>query len=167
MASKPAPISSLKLIVGLLAAAVLTAVPPFLGLGWQNALTTMLIAALFAASFNLLMGQGGMLSFGHAAYYGIGAFTVLHLMQAAEDGLSFPTVLLPLAGGGAGLLAGLGAGALATRRTGVYFSLVTLALAEMLHALAPHWEGVFGGEAGLSSMRMPFLGLSLGSSIEV
>lgn len=159
--------SGKKLFFGLLAAVLLVAVPPFLGLGWQNALTNVLIAALFATAFNLLMGQGGMLSFGHAAYYGIGAFAVLHLMRAVEGGLPFPTALLPLAGGLAGLVAGLGAGYFATMRTGVYFALVTLALAELPHALAPHWEGVFGGESGLSSMRMPSMGLDFGSSLQV
>lgn len=156
-----------KLIVAILTAVLLVAVPPFLGLGWQNALINMLIASLFAAAFNLLMGQGGMLSFGHAAYFGLGAFAVMHLMRAAENGLSFPTPLLPLAGGLVGLVAGLGAGYFAAKRTGVYFSLVTLALAELLHSLAPHWDGLFGGEAGLSSMRMPFMGFGFGTSIEV
>lgn len=150
-----------------LAAVLLIAVPPYLGLGWQNTLTSMLTASLFAAAFNLLMGQGGMLSFGHSAFYGIGAFAVLHLMKAVEGGLPFPTLLLPLAGAGAGLLLGLFAGWFATMRAGVYFSLVTLALAELLHALAPNWEAVFGGESGLSSMRLPSLGISFGSPLEV
>jgi branched-chain amino acid transport system permease protein len=150
-----------------LAVALLVALPPFLGLGWQNALTNMLIASLFAVSFNLLMGQGGMLSFGHAAYFGLGAFATLHLMTAVENGLGFPTALLPLAGALTGLLAGAVAGFFATQRSGVYFSLVTLAIAELLHSLAPHWAGAFGGESGLSSMRMPSLGLDFGDQIEV
>jgi branched-chain amino acid transport system permease protein len=144
-----------------LAVALLVALPPFLGLGWQNALTNMLIASLFAVSFNLLMGQGGMLSFGHAAYFGLGAFATLHLMTAVENGLGFPTALLPLAGALTGLLAGAVAGFFATQRSGVYFSLVTLAIAELLHSLAPHWAGAFGGESGLSSMRMPSLGVAV------
>lgn len=159
--------SGTKLLLGPLVAILLIAVPPFLGLGWQNALINVLIASLFAAAFNLLMGQGGMLSFGHAAYYGLGAFAVLHMMRAAENGLPFPTALLPLVGGAAGLIAGLSAGYFATRRTGVYFALVTLALAELPHALAPHWEGAFGGESGLSSMRMPSMGMDFGSSLQV
>jgi branched-chain amino acid transport system permease protein len=154
-------------VLVVLVAVLLIAVPPYLGLGWQNTLTSMLIASLFAAAFNLLMGQGGMLSFGHSAFYGIGAFAVLHLMKSVEDGLNFPTLLLPLAGAGAGLLLGLGAGWFATMRAGVYFSLVTLALAELLHALAPNWQAVFGGESGLSSMRMPSLGVTFGSPLEV
>lgn len=81
--------------------------------------------------------------------------------------MQFPTPLLPLAGGGAGLILGLGAGWFATMRAGVYFSLVTLALAELLHALAPNWQAVFGGESGLSSMRMPSFGIGFGSPLDV
>ena len=55
---------------------LLLALPPFLGLSLQNALTKMLIASLFAAAFNLLAGQAGLLSFGHAAYFGIGAIEI-------------------------------------------------------------------------------------------
>lgn len=146
----------------------LVVLPPFLGLGGQNAMTKMLIASLFAVAFNLLVGQAGLLSFGHAAFYGIGAMATLHLMLAVERGvLSFPTPLLPLAGGLAGLVAGGVAGYFAAMRSGVYFALVTLAIAELLHSLAPHWEGLFGGEAGLSSMRMPWGSLTFGPALEV
>lgn len=148
--------------------AVLIGLPPFLGAGLQNVMVNMLIAALFATAFNLLMGQGGMLSFGHAAFYGVGAFAVMHLMIAVDrSGLNFPTPLLPLAGAAAGMAVGLFTGYFATIRSGVYFALVTLALAEMLHSLAPHWDGLFGGEAGLSSMRMPWGGFMFGQVIEI
>ncbi|MBP5856232.1 branched-chain amino acid ABC transporter permease [Marivibrio halodurans] len=145
----------------------LLAVPPFLGLGWQNALVNLLIASLFALAFNLLSGQAGLLSFGHAAYFGVGAFATLHLMIAVEDGLPFPTPLLPLAGAGAGLAVGLVAGVFATKRSGVYFALVTLAIAELFHSLAPHLQGWFGGESGISAMRMPWGGFVFGSLLEV
>ncbi|PKR53736.1 branched-chain amino acid ABC transporter permease [Thalassospira marina] len=147
--------------------ALLVAIPPFLGLGWQNALVNVLIASLFALAFNLLIGQAGLLSFGHAAYFGVGAFATLHLMLAIEDGLVFPTPLLPLAGALAGLVVGLIAGYFSTMRSGVYFALVTLAIAELFHSLAPHLEGIFGGEAGVSSMRMPWTGFTFGSILEV
>ncbi|MEX0760097.1 MAG: branched-chain amino acid ABC transporter permease, partial [Tistlia sp.] len=147
---------------------VLVAVPPFIGIGWQNAMVNMLIASLFAVAFNLLIGQAGLLSFGHAAFFGVGAFATLHLMLAVEEGaLPLPTPLLPLAGAAAGCLVGAVAGYFATIRSGVYFALVTLAIAELLHSLAPHWEGLFGGEAGLSSMRLPWAGLAFGTSLEV
>jgi branched-chain amino acid transport system permease protein len=147
--------------------ALLIGVPPFLALGWQNALVNVLIACLFALAYNLLIGQAGLLSFGHAAYFGIGAFATLHLMKVIENGLIFPTPLLPLAGAAAGLAVGIVAGFFSTMRSGVYFALVTLAIAELLHTLAPHWQGVFGGEAGLSSMRMPWAGVTFGSTLQV
>ncbi|WP_117193457.1 branched-chain amino acid ABC transporter permease [Rhizobium terrae] len=147
--------------------ALLIAVPPFLGLGWQNALVNILIASLFALAFNLLIGQAGLLSFGHAAYFGIGAFAALHLMIAIEDGFPFPTPLVPLAGAVAGLLIGLIAGYFATMRSGVYFALVTLAIAELFHSLAPRLEAVFGGESGISTMRMPWSGITFGSMLEI
>jgi branched-chain amino acid transport system permease protein len=147
--------------------ALLAGIPPFLALGLQNALVNVLIASLFGLAFNLLVGQAGLLSFGHAAYFGVGAFATLHLMRAVEQGLGLPTPLLPLAGAAAGLAAGAFAGFFATMRSGVYFALVTLAIAELLHTLAPHWQGVFGGEAGMSSMRMPWQGIGFGSTLEV
>lgn len=146
---------------------LLIAVPPFLNLGWQNTLVNVLIASLFALAFNLLMGQAGLLSFGQAAYFGVGAFAALHLMRAIEGGLLFPTPLVPLAGAAAGLLVGLIAGFFTTMRSGVYFALVTLAIAELFHSLAPQLQGLFGGEAGVSSMRMPWNGIVFGSMIEV
>nr|WP_198982828.1 branched-chain amino acid ABC transporter permease [Herbaspirillum sp. ASV7] len=132
-----------------------------------NAAIQMLIAALFATAFNVLSGQGGMLSFGHAAYFGIGAFSTLHAMNALGGAGLLPTPLLPVFGGLGGCLLGLVAGWFSTQRSGVYFSMITLALAELLHALAPHLTGVFGGEAGVSSMRMPAWGISFGEPIHV
>ena len=134
---------------------VLLVLPVFLTPNLMNAVIKMMIAGLFALSFSLAMGQAGMLSFGHSAYYGLGAFATLHLMKAVERSLViWPTPLLPLAGAIAGLLCGLAFGWLATQRTGVYFAMVTLALAELLFTLAPTWNSVFGGEAGISTMRM-------------
>ncbi len=134
---------------------VLLVLPLLLTPNLVNAVIKMMIAGLFALSFSLAMGQAGMLSFGHSAYYGLGAFATLHLMKAVERSLvAWPTPLLPLAGAAAGLLCGLAFGWLATQRTGVYFAMVTLALAELLLTLAPTWNSVFGGEAGISTMRM-------------
>ena len=151
----------------ILCVAALCALPWLLPAGQLVAAVQMLIAALFACAFNLLAGQGGMLSFGHAAYFGVGTFATIHAMNALGGAGLLPTPLMPLVGGVAGLLFGLVAGWFATMRSGVYFSMITLALAELLHALAPHLKGVFGGEAGLSAMRMPAWGFSFGSDIEV
>lgn len=132
-----------------------------------NASIQMLIAALFACAFNLLAGQGGLLSFGHAAYFGVGAFATVHAMNAFGGAGLLPTPLLPLAGAALGLLTGVFVGWFATKRTGVYFAMVTLALAEVLHSLSPHLASFFGGEAGLSTMRMPAWGISFGTSNQV
>ena len=156
-----------KTIVCFFILVALAGIPPFLDIGMQYAFVSTLIAALFATSFNLLAGQGGMLSFGHAAYFGIGAFTAIHVMRAVEMGASIPLAVLPLASGVCALAGGLMAGYFATARAGVYFSLVTLALAELLATLALRWDGLFGGEAGMSSMRMPSMGISFGSTLEV
>jgi len=158
----------MRLLTVVLAVAVLAAAPLFMTSYLLGVLTNGLIAALFALAFNLLAGQAGLLSFGHAAYFSAGGFAVIHLMKAVESGrVSFPTPLLPLVGGLAGLLSGAVAGFFATRRGGAYFSMVTLAMAELLYGLAPSMPSILGGEAGLSSMRMPWLAFDFGSDVQV
>ena len=148
-------------IVGLL-------ILPFLvSAAWVVVLAKVLIAALFALAFNLLAGQAGMLSFGHAAYFAVGAFSTLHAMRAAEAGFPIPTPLLPIAGLLAGLICGVVCGVFTTLRSGVYFSMITLAIAELFYNLAPDLQGIFGGEGGISSFRMPWLGITFGSDRQV
>jgi len=147
---------------------MLLGLPIWLAPHWIGAMSTMLIAALFALAFSLLMGQAGMLSFGHGAYLAVGCFATVHVMRAVEaGGWSLPTPLLPLVGAAAGLAVGALAGFFATLRGGVYFSMVTLAIAELLHTIAPNMQGIFGGEVGISSMRQPWAGISFGSEREV
>ena len=155
--------------IGLLALiGLLLVLPLALTPNLVNAVIKMMIAGLFALSFSLAMGQAGMLSFGHSAYYGLGAFATLHLMRAVEHSLvTWPTPLLPLAGAAAGFVCGLGFGWLATQRTGVYFAMVTLALAELLFTLAPTWISVFGGESGISTMRMNSWSINFASDASV
>lgn len=154
-------------LVLLVMAGALIGLPYYLETSLINAAIQMLIAALFASAFNVLAGQGGMLSFGHAAYFGIGTFATIHAMSALGGAGLVPTPFLPLAGAVAGCLLGLVAGWFSTQRSGVYFSMITLALAELLHTLAPHLSSVFGGESGVSSMRMPAWGFDFGSSVHV
>lgn len=157
----------IQIISILLLIIALAILPLFVSTSLVNAGIQMLIAALFASAFNVLAGQGGMLSFGHAAYFGIGTFATIHAMNAfAGEGL-LATPLLPIVGAVFGGISGLFAGWFSTQRSGVYFSMITLALAELLHALAPHLTSLFGGEAGISSMRMPAWGFDFGSSIHV
>jgi len=146
---------------------LLAALPLLLSQGLLNAAIQMLIAALFASAYNLLCGQAGMLSFGHAAYFGVGAFATVHAMNAIGGTGLLPTPLMPLAGAVGGLLFGGIAGWFATQRSGTYFAMITLAIAELVHSLAPHLKTIFGGEAGISTMRMPALGLNFGSTTQV
>lgn len=161
MTARPVPVA---IVVGVL---VLLALPLLLSQGLVNAAIQMLIAALFACAYNVLCGQAGMLSFGHAAYFGVGAFATVHAMKALGGTGLLPTPLLPLAGAAAGLVVGAIAGWFATQRSGTYFAMITLAIAELLHSLAPHLKTLFGGEAGVSAMRMPALGLNFGSTTQV
>ena len=156
--------SSMAVLAG---TALLIALPALLPAGLLNASIQMLIAALFACAYGLLAGRAGMLSFGHAAYYGVGAFATVHAMNAFGGTGLLPTPLLPLVGGVVGLLVGVAAGWFATKRSGTAFAMITLAIAELLHSLAPQLKGWFGGESGISAMRMPAWGLSFGSTAQV
>lgn len=147
--------------------AILVLLPAVASDAMLSALGKAMIAAVFALAFNLLAGQAGMLSFGHIAYFAIGTFATVHGMNAIERGFPLPTPLVPLIGAAAGFLLGIVAGFFATKRSGVYFAMVTLAIAELLHSLAPNLEGFFGGEVGLSSFRQPFMGITFGRDIEV
>ena len=135
------------LLLGVVLAAALVALPVFSDLGTLNLVIKIMIAAIFALGFNLLWGQTGLPSFGHAAYYGIGTFATIYMMDAIDHGGAFPTPLLPLVGAAGGFIFGLVAGWFATIRSGVYFAMITVALAELVSAIAFKWEGVFGGEA--------------------
>ncbi|WP_093166779.1 branched-chain amino acid ABC transporter permease [Variovorax sp. YR216] len=155
------------LLASLAALAVLGALPILLPAGLLNASIQALIAALFACAYSLLAGRAGMLSFGHAAYFGVGAFATVHAMNALGGTGLLPTPLMPLVGAIGGLGFGLVAGWFATQRSGTAFAMITLAIAELLHALAPQLKGWFGGESGISTMRMPAWGLSFGSTAQV
>ena len=151
-----------------LGAALAAIVAPYLlpgGFG-LSLLCRMGIAIVFALSFNMLLGQGGMLDFGHAVFLGFGGFAAMHLMQAAGHGWWIPSALLPLAGGAGGLAVALLAGAVATRRGENAFAMITIGLAELLAALVLMFPSVFGGEEGLTGDRSDgprLFGLDLGS----
>jgi branched-chain amino acid transport system permease protein len=146
---------------------LLVALPAILSAGLLVAAIQMLVAALFASAYSLLAGRAGMLSFGHAAYFGVGTFATVHAMNAFGGAGLLPTPLMPLVGAAAGLLVGIVAGWFATQRSGTTFAMITLAIAELLHALAPQLKGWFGGESGISTMRMPAWGLDFASSTQV
>jgi branched-chain amino acid transport system permease protein len=126
---------------------------------------------IFALSYNMLLGQGGMLSFGHAVYSGLGAFLSVHALNLISKGaFPFPVTLLPLVGGLAGLAFGVLFGYVTTRRAGTTFALISLGIGEMVFACVLMFPGFFGGEAGVSTNRVvgqPFLGITYGPAIQV
>ncbi len=134
-------------------------------------LSQMGIAIIFALSYNMLLGQTGLLSFGHAVYFGLGAFFCAHALNLIGAGkLWFPVTLVPLIGGVAGLVFGLLFGFVTTRRAGTPFAMISLGIAEMVAASALMFTTFFGGEGGIATNRVvgkAFLGISYGSQIQV
>ena len=132
------------------------------------------IMIIFALSYNMLLGQSGMLSFGHAVYFGLGAFFAIHAMNWIAAGrLGWPVSLLPLIGGVAGAFFGVIFGYLTTRRAGTPFAMITLGIGEMMYAASLMFPGFFGGEGGITANRTagpPLLGipaLNFGPQVQV
>src|SRR6266702_4401001 len=157
-----------------LAAAVALLVLPYIpGLSsdfGRSLLSQMGIAAVFALSFNVLLGQTGLLSFGHAVYFGLGGYAAVHFLRAVNAGLPIPVPFVPLAGAAAGLAFGIAFGALTTRRAGTIFALISLGVGEMVHAATLMLPAFFGGEEGVTASRTKaphWLGLDFGSQLPV
>lgn len=134
-------------------------------------LSQMGIAVIFALSYNMLLGQTGLLSFGHAVYFGLGAFFCAHALNLIGAGkLWFPVTMVPLIGGLAGLVFGLLFGFVTTRRAGTPFAMISLGIAEMVAASALMFTGFFGGEGGIATNRTvggTVMGISYGPQIQV
>ena len=115
----------------------------------------LLCFAMFACAFNLLIGFGGLLSFGHAMFFGMGSYLSAHAAKA----WGLPVELAILTGAATSLLLGVLTGLLAIRRQGIYFAMITLALAQMLYFFC--LQAPFtGGEDGIQSVkRGRFLGM--------
>jgi branched-chain amino acid transport system permease protein len=112
--------------------------------------TDILVAGLFAASLRLIVANGGMTSFGHAAYFGLGAYAVA---LAATHGIPFGVALVlgPLVAA----LAALAFAALCVRMSGIYFAMLTLAFAQILWSIAVQWDSVTGGSNGIIGVWPP------------
>lgn len=163
----------------LISAAVLLILPFVLDSG--TAFTLMNVIAVnivFALSYNMLLGQGGMLSFGHAVFFGLGSYAAMHAMNAIDEasyaGEGFwahiPVVSMPLVGMIAGGLVALVIGWPFCRRAGTAFAMITLGLGEMVAAAGQMFPSVFGGEAGIYGNRMvgpQWFGLELAQAADV
>ncbi|MDT4826078.1 urea ABC transporter, permease protein UrtC [compost metagenome] len=129
-------------LLALLALAPVAAIQwPYLGI----LLTEILIAALFAASLHFLTGLAGMTSFGHAAWFGLGAYGAALLLKLASVPMEAALLLGPFAAAFGALLFGW----FCVRLSGVYLAMLTLAVAQILWALAYQWDDVTGGSNGL------------------
>jgi branched-chain amino acid transport system permease protein len=136
-----------------------------------SVLSQMGIMIIFALSYNMLLGQSGMLSFGHAVYSGMGAFISIHALNLISKGsLPFPVTLVPLIGGLAGLLCGVVFGYVSTKRAGTTFAMISLGIGELVAASSLMLPGFFGGEAGVSGNRTTskgWFGITYGTQIEM
>lgn len=140
-------------IAGIIVGAVFLLAAPYL-VPYQALATQMLIFAIFAIGFDILFGYTGLLSFGHAAFFGLGAYgTGLSLIHLTSS--------VPLALGMGILLAvavAIPMGFLSTQRHGIYFAMVTLAFAQLIYFIAFQWRSLTGGDDGLQGVPRPSLG---------
>ena len=129
------------------------------------------IAIVACLSYNMLLGQGGMLSFGHAVYTGLASFVAIHALLGIADGsFPVPVSLIPLVGGVAGAAFAVVLGFVTTKKAGTPFAMITLGLGELVTAMALMIPEFFGGEGGVTANRVvgkPVLGLTFGPQIQV
>ena len=155
-----------------LAYALLLALAPLLwtgdlGLSLLSQIGVVIIACL---SYNMLLGQGGMISFGHAVYSGMGAFFAIHTLNGVSNGWALPVSLIPLAGGLGSAVLALLLGWISTQKAGMPFAMITFGLGELVGAFAVMFPSFFGGEAGISGNRVAgnsVWGITFGSPIEL
>lgn len=131
----------------------------------------MAITIVFALAYNMLLGQGGMLSFGHAVYMGMGGFMCVHIMNYVEAySLPLPLPVLPVFGGLFGMGVALIIGAFSTRKAGTVFAMISLGVGELIAACSVIIVAFFGGEEGVSGDRtygLPVFGIEFLHQIEV
>ena len=156
----------------LIFALVLLVLPWFFTNNFALSLLTQIgIVILACLSFNILLGQGGMLSFGHAVNTGLGAYVAIHAMNlASQQVLPIPVMLIPLVGGLGGMFFAVLFGYVSTRKSGTTFAMITLGLSELVFAMSLMLADFFGGEAGIAGNRVygqPWLGLTFGPQKQV
>ncbi len=132
---------------------VLALVLPYLA-PYTALASEILIFAIFAMAYDLMLGYAGMLSFGHAMFFGLGAYTTGLILTRL-----YPSVVVGLfAAALVGSLAAYPIGFLSIRRRGIYFTMVTLAFSQLFYFIAFKWASLTGGDDGLQHVPRPFLG---------
>jgi branched-chain amino acid transport system permease protein len=151
---------------------VMLVMPLLFSSGFAIALLSQMgIMIIFALSYNMLLGQTGMLSFGHAVYSGLGAFVAAHALNMIGAGqLWLPVSMLPVVGGLGGMLFGVLFGYVTTRKSGTTFAMITLGIGEMVAASSLMFPAFFGGEGGVPTNRTvghAVMGITYGPAIQV
>jgi branched-chain amino acid transport system permease protein len=120
-----------------------------------NLLSQMGVLIIFSLAYNMLLGQGGMLSFGHAIYFGLAGYFTIHYLNFVYEDIApyFPITFFPLIGGLVGLFFGVVIGYVSTRRAGTTFAMISLGFGEMVTALTLILVAVFNGEDGIQTDR--------------
>ena len=145
-----------EIIIWIGALVILVLLPLIMNTYITMLVTEILIMGMFALSFNLLFGYGGLLSFGHAAFFGVGGYVTAFLLINA-----FPSVPAALIMGGlAAMLAALVVGYFSVRLDEIYFAILTLGFGMMFYALVHQWRSVTGGSDGLTGIVLPSLGIA-------
>jgi len=157
---------------GVAVAALLVVLPLMFRSGTALTMMSLMgISIVFALSYNMLFGQTGLLSFGHAVYFGLGAYFAVHCMNAViTGGFPVPLPVIPLTGGLGGLAFAIAFGWVSTKRSGTAFAMISLGLAELVGSSVLILRSFFGGEEGVTTdrTRLPrLLGVSFGQQIEV
>ena len=130
------------------------------------------VLIIFSVAYNMLLGQTGLLSFGHAIYFGLAGYASIHILSAINESYlpSLPLILLPFIGAFVGLILGIGIGYLSTKRIGTAFAMISLGFCELVTALTLIFVVFFNGEDGIQADRVTgndFLGFSYGPQSEV
>lgn len=166
------PLNLARWLVWGLTALVMAVLPLLFTQGFAiTLLSQMGVMIVFALSYNMLLGQSGMLSFGHAVYSGLGAYVAVHTLNLAATGqIWMPVSLLPLVGGLGGAFFGVLFGYVTTKRSGTTFAMITLGIGVLVATCATMFKEFFGGEGGITTNRVtgpPFLGITFGPGIQV
>lgn len=166
------PIGRGRLVVWTGYALILLLVPLLMPSNLERSVLTQIgIGIVACLSYNMLLGQGGMLSFGHAVYTGLGTFVAVHAMLGIADrSFPIPMSLVPLIGGFAGMFFAALFGYVTTKKAGTPFAMITLGIGELVAPMVLIIPEFFGGEGGVAVNRTAgpaFLGITYGPQIQV
>ena len=142
-------------MIRIVAAVALLGLPFALSEFWLFIAIEVLAFALYAVSFNVLLGYGGMLSFGHAAFFGVGGYAAAFVLKKAGLSPMVAFALVPLAALLVSALFALVIGFFSVQRSGIYFAMLTFAFQMLLYTLALKAIGITGGDDGMTGLKPP------------